>query len=104
MFVGQKLEFYDGMITIKHGHKYLNNMKTAVEWLFEQYVNKSIITIKDIEQAKEMEKEQMKDSYKQGFAYRDTWNWELDVDWDKDSTQENNQEFEQYYNKTFKSE
>jgi hypothetical protein len=33
-------------------------MKTAVEWLFEQYVNKSIITIEDIEQAKEMEEEQ----------------------------------------------
>jgi hypothetical protein len=79
-------------------------MKTAVEWLFEKYVNKSIITIEDIEQAKEMEKEQMKDSYKQGFAYRDTWNWELDVNWDEDSTEENNEEFEQYYNKTFKSE
>ncbi|NBW72414.1 MAG: hypothetical protein EBW68_04295 [Actinobacteria bacterium] len=34
-------------------------MKTAVEWLFEQYVNKSIITIEDIDQAKEMEKEQI---------------------------------------------
>ena len=34
-------------------------MKTAVEWLIEQYVNKGIITIEDIEQAKEMEKEQM---------------------------------------------
>ena len=32
--------------------------QTAVEWLVEQYINKSIITIKDIEQAKEMEKEQ----------------------------------------------
>jgi len=32
--------------------------QTAVEWLFEQYVNKSIITIEDIEQAKEMEKKQ----------------------------------------------
>ena len=32
MFVGQKLGYYDGMITIKHGLKYLNNMKqTAVE-------------------------------------------------------------------------
>ena len=33
--------------------------QTAVEWLFEQYVNKSIITIEDIEQAKEMEREQI---------------------------------------------
>jgi hypothetical protein len=79
-------------------------MKTAVEWLVEQYVNKSIITLEDIEQAKEMEKEQMKDSYKKGFAYRDTWNWELNVDWDEDSTKENENEFEQYYNETFKSE
>ncbi len=33
--------------------------QTAVEWLFEQYVNKSIITLEDIEQAKEMEREQI---------------------------------------------
>ena len=79
--------------------------QTAVEWLFEKLWN----TNKDkftwyaiLKQAKEMEKEQMKDSYKQGFAYRDTWNWELDVNWDEDSTQENNQEFEQFYNATFK--
>jgi hypothetical protein len=79
--------------------------QTAVEWLFEKLWN----TNKDkftwyaiLKQAKEMEKEQMKDSYKQGFAYRDTWNWELDVNWDEDSTQENNQEFEQFYNETFK--
>jgi hypothetical protein len=32
---------------------------SAVEWLFEQYVNKSIITIEAVEQAKEMEKEQI---------------------------------------------
>jgi hypothetical protein len=83
-------------------------MKTAVEWLVDvlsNYDSKMIeLFSKEIQQAKEIEKEQKKDSYKQGFAYRDTWNWELDVDWDKDSTQENNQEFEQYYNETFKSE
>jgi hypothetical protein len=45
-------------------------MKTAVEWLFEQYVNKSIITIEDIEQAKEMEKEQLKDAYEKGKKYK----------------------------------
>jgi hypothetical protein len=56
-------------------------MKTAVEWLFEQYVNKSIITIEDIEQAKEMEKEQMESAYLAGES--------------KDK---------QYYNETFKSE
>jgi hypothetical protein len=80
--------------------------ETAVEWLREKLRLEFGFVFSDniLEQAKEMEKEQMKDSYKQGFAYRDTWNWELDVDWYEDSTQENNQEFEQYYNETFKSE
>jgi hypothetical protein len=77
-------------------------MKTAVEWLIQEWqILEAQLPQWLIEQVKQMEKEQMKDSYKQGFAYRDTWNWELDVDWDKDSTQENNQEFEQYYNETF---
>ncbi len=56
--------------------------QTAVEWLFEQYVNKSIITLEDIEQAKEMEKEQINDAHYEGSEnYR-----------------------RQYYNETFKSE
>ena len=58
--------------------------QTAVEWLFEQYVNKSIITLEDIEQAKQMEKEQIIDACKQcSYSY---------------------EEAEQYYNETFKSE
>jgi len=69
---------------------------TAVEWLFEQFVKKSCITLKDIQIAKEIEKEQMKDSYKKGFSYRDTWNWELNVDWNEDSTKENENEFERF--------
>ena len=32
--------------------------QTAVEWLFNDYVNKGIITIEAIEQAKEMEKKE----------------------------------------------
>jgi hypothetical protein len=60
--------------------------QTAVEWLFEKYVNKSIITIEDIEQAKEMEKEQMKDA---SCPY--VGGWEDD-------------DFEYWYNQTFKSE
>jgi hypothetical protein len=84
-------------------------MKTAIEYIKEKLLSDEYwyekLTFEEIiNQAKEMEKQQMKDSYKQGFAYRDTWNWELDVDWDEDSTQENNQEFEQYYNETFKSD
>jgi hypothetical protein len=82
--------------------------QTAVEWLIDEYFGGIDNCTPDfrfhIQQAKEMEKEQMKDSYKKGFAYRDTWNWELNVDWDEDSTKENENEFEQYYNETFKSE
>ncbi len=92
-------------------------MKTAVEWLAEKYDYAYWMVKRDeispalaeewkkhyLEQAKEMEKEQMKDSYKKGFSYRDTWNWELNVDWNEDCTKENENEFEQYYNETFKS-
>jgi len=35
-------------------------MKTAVEWLLGQYVNKGIITIEDIEKAKLIEIDQMR--------------------------------------------
>jgi hypothetical protein len=66
-------------------------MKTAVEWLLEQYVNKGIITIEDIEQAKEMEREQIIEAFKQGVAYWNGDDWKL-ID------------IEQYYNETFKSE
>jgi len=80
-------------------------MKTAVEWLFDNLgLSGGGEAIETLNKAKEMEKEQMKDSYKKGFAYRDTWNWELNVDWDEDSTKENENEFEQYYKETFKSE
>ena len=58
-------------------------MKTAVEWLLEQYVNKGIITIEDIEQAEEMEKEQIIDSINK---YAPDW---IDA--------------EKYYNITFKT-
>ena len=81
--------------------------QTAVEWLMSklQDINPTQIEWHEaIEQAKEMEKEQIKDSYKKGFAYRDTWNWELNVDWNEDLKEDNENEFEQYYNETFKSE
>ena len=49
--------------------------QTAVEWLFNDYVNKGIITIEAIEQAKEMEKEQkgyseedLREAFKFGFS------------------------------------
>jgi len=63
--------------------------QTAVEWLVEQYIEKLTITPRMVEQAKQMEKEQMIQIYKAAFT--DGFNGELF-------------EFEQYYNETFKSE
>tara|TARA_R110000868_G_scaffold505_2_gene3767 strand:- start:865 stop:1074 length:210 start_codon:yes stop_codon:yes gene_type:complete len=67
--------------------------QTAVEWLIEDYINKGIITIEAIEQAKEMEKEQIVDAYFQGLI-------------NKDITSICNEDIraKQYYNETFKSE
>jgi hypothetical protein len=67
-------------------------MKTAVEWLLEQYVNKGIITIEDIEQANKMEKEQIINAHGNKL---------------KKSKGVSNYEYwlsgEQYYNETFKT-
>ena len=66
-------------------------MKTAVEWLVEQMTQGDFIALPKrewIEQAKEMEKEQHKQTWTEGL-YCGTG--------DK-------QAFEQYYNETFKSE
>ena len=43
-----------------------NKKQTAVEWLFNEYVNKGVITIEAIEQAKEMEKEQIIEAVEDG--------------------------------------
>jgi len=69
-------------------------MKTAVEWLLEQYVNKGIITIEDIEQAEEMEKEQIIDAYDEAKV--------------EGMCLANNSEYKhlqgfEYYNETFKT-
>jgi len=59
--------------------------QTAVEWLEQQLFNKrGKFTKEDIEQAKEMEKEQLSDAWYAG---------------DEDGAIH---EFEQYYNETFK--
>jgi hypothetical protein len=69
-------------------------MKTAVEWLFEQFVKKSCITLKDIQIAKAMEKEQIIESFSLGIiSHHDAF--KNQNKWDNG---------EQYYNKTFKSE
>jgi hypothetical protein len=48
-----------------------NKMVTAVEWLFNNYVDKGVITIEAIEQALAMEKEQMKEMYLKGIENYD---------------------------------
>ena len=69
-------------------------MKTAVEWLEQEFIKlESTIGVYGImyeliEQAKEMEKEQIEDAYKQG--QHDSDPRETDA--------------EDYYNETFKSE
>ena len=68
-------------------------MKTAVEWLVEQiYYTDVKITRELLKKAKEMEKEQIKDAWKDG-KYCDTIYNEV-----------NYEDAEQYYNATFKSE
>lgn len=61
-------------------------MKTAVEWLCEQYHLKQDIEI--VKQAKEMEKQQIIDAYHRGYA---------------NAISVPNKEYnpEQYYNETF---
>jgi len=71
--------------------------QSAVEWLVEQLVNDGKLIYddyKEIEQAKEMEKEQHKNTFKQSrLSY--IFDKEMPPVW---------KTFEQYYNETFKSE
>ena len=83
--------------------------QTAVEWLL---VKICMLGVSDgdglnideiIDQAKAMEREQIKESYKAGFNYRDTFNWECDAPWDtKADLKHNEQEFDKYYINTYK--
>jgi hypothetical protein len=67
-------------------------MKKAVEWLIEQWpILESQIPERILEQAKEMEREQIIEAFKQGVAYWNGDDWKLI-------------NIEQYYNETFKSE
>ena len=70
----------------------MKNKQTAVEWLIEQWpILESQLPDWLIEQAKEMEKQQIMDAYLID-GYTDLTNdyWRI--------------EFEEYYNETFKSE
>jgi hypothetical protein len=69
--------------------------QTAVEWLFEQIVNRTdkMYFLKELEQAKQMEKEQIIESYCVGCA-----------EIIKDNSIFPRETSEKYYNETFKSE
>lgn len=40
--------------------------KTAVEWLVEKYIENGIICLDDIQQAKELEKQQRQEAFEKG--------------------------------------
>ena len=67
----------------------MSNKETAVEWLFNEYVDKGLITIEAIEQALEMEKEQHIDAFNKGMN--------VSVDYFKGDIINS----EQYYNETY---
>jgi len=46
-----------------------NKKQTAVDWLLNDYVNKGVITIEAIEQAKAMEKQQIIDALRDGYSF-----------------------------------
>ncbi len=70
-------------------------MKTAVEWLYDQIEDEGKCIYEVMEQAKEMEKEQIENAYEIGFA--DAWD---DARYDDEPTYIG---AEQYYNETFKT-
>lgn len=67
-------------------------MKTAVEWFAEMTSKLGYVSTDILEQAKEMEKEQICDAYYYG------------IDVDSFNIKSPYQAAEQYYNETFKSE
>ena len=66
--------------------------QTAVEWLIEQVKSQKYIEDIDFEQALEMEKEQMFSYIKKNYVNGEN------------SLKFHTEEFENYYNETFKSE
>jgi hypothetical protein len=70
-------------------------MKTAVEWLVNELRNGKEFNDELIEQAKEMEKEQIENAYEIGFA--DAWDDAIYDDEPKYATAE------QYYKETYES-
>jgi hypothetical protein len=73
--------------------------QTAVEWLFEQIVNRTdrMYFLKELEQAKEMEKEQIIKAYETGRCRGMSFDEPIYYDRNWSSN-------ERYYNETYKSE
>jgi hypothetical protein len=72
--------------------------QTAVEWLIEQWpILESQIPERILEQAKEMEKEQIINSFNQGYT-------QCSIEDLKPTSRKRYEDAEQYYNETFKSE
>ncbi len=65
-------------------------MKTSVEWLYNEWAKNGTIFLEDLEQAKEMEKENIKLAFASGVI--------------SGSLRIGVADAEQYYNETFKSE
>lgn len=77
--------------------------QTAVDWLVEKMLTQDWHTYKSleyIEQAKKMEKEQMSQADSNGYD-RKQYNYDLEYG-GSEYWEEIPQEFEQYYNETFK--
>jgi hypothetical protein len=70
-------------------------MKTAVEWLYDQIENEGKCIYEVMQQAKEMEKEQIEDFFNAGVRYGS--GSVMSTEWGEDTEEYN---FEQYYNLT----
>ncbi len=72
-------------------------MTTAVEFLATAWAVQGKLYTEDIEQAKEMEKEQIINSFNQGYT-------QCSIEDLKPTSRKRYEDAEQYYNETFKSE
>lgn len=78
----------------------MENKQTAIEWLVEQYANENY-SVEVYEQAKAMEKEQIKDACEEGFMWSaEDWNGEL-ISYYKDGEETLESFKEEYYNETY---
>jgi len=77
--------------------------ETAVDFLWTKASSGEHLTPEDFEQAKAMEREQIKESYKAGYSHRDAMEWEGKIDWNDESHHQDNKEsFTYYFHETYK--